>query len=381
MKVIHITLTECRNESRLLKEVTSISLLPKTKVNIVALGSKDLKTKEYFNEIFIKRINIVSRKFGKNRLSLLIKFLEFCIRSSYYIGKEKVDVLSIHCLALLPLGVFIKTFYRCILVYDAHELETETNGLSGINKKLSKFLERSLIRYVDKVIVVNESIKKWYETSYSIEPMVIFNSPPDINTKKNNYFRKKFNIRSESKILLYQGLISPGRGIEFLIKTITEMKTNNFVIIFLGYGPQVELIKKSSITNKNIFFHEAVKPEELLAITSSADIGISLIEDVCLSYRYCLPNKVFEYSMAGLPIIVSNLEEMRHFVFKYKNGWVIDMQNESSLSNLLEIIKDTNLEKYQNKSKLAAIENSWEIQEKKLLAYYGELLNRHQKGI
>jgi glycosyltransferase involved in cell wall biosynthesis len=82
----------------------------------------------------------------------------------------------------------------------------------------------------------------------------------------------------------------------------------------MGYGPLEELIRERSRKYSTIFFHPAVNPNVLLNYTSSADYGVSFIEDCCLSYRYCLPNKMFEYLMAGLPVLTSNLWEMKRLV-------------------------------------------------------------------
>ncbi|MBF4328677.1 glycosyltransferase, partial [Vibrio anguillarum] len=86
------------------------------------------------------------------------------------------------------------------------------------------------------------------------------------------------------------------------------------VLVCMGYGPLEALIQEKAHQQSTIFFHPAVTPDVLLNYTSSADYGVSFIEDSCLSYRYCLPNKMFEYLMAGLPVLTSNLFEMKRLV-------------------------------------------------------------------
>ena len=76
--------------------------------------------------------------------------------------------------------------------------------------------------------------------------------------------------------------------------------------------------------NERIHYHESVSSKILNEYTCSANIGICLIEDLCLSYKFCLPNKFFEYAMAGLPILVSDLPEMRKLVEEYDCGVVCD---------------------------------------------------------
>ena len=105
----------------------------------------------------------------------------------------------------------------------------------------------------------------------------------------------------------------------------------------MGYGTLENLIQKISKEYKNIYFHKAVSPDVLLDYTSSADFGISTIEDSCLSYRYCLPNKMFEYLMAGIPVIVSNLYEMKRLV---ESNMVGTVAKENTSDVLKEAIKE-----------------------------------------
>ena len=88
-----------------------------------------------------------------------------------------------------------------------------------------------------------------------------------------------------------------GRGIENLIDNIKKNVVEDYNFVFMGYGPLEELLKKTSKEIKNIIYVPPVDPSELPIYTSSANFGIALIEDKCLSYRYCLPNKFFEYAM------------------------------------------------------------------------------------
>ena len=172
---------------------------------------------------------------------------------------------------------------------------------------------------------------------------------------------------------MYQGGLSSGRGIEILLDAFKQIDDDS-VIVFMGYGPLEDMIKKASEEYGNIYFYPAVSPDILLDYTSSADFGISTIEDSCLSYRYCLPNKMFEYLMAEIPVIVSNLYEMKRLVENYKVGIVA---KENSPTGLKEAIKQAvqldKKELQQNIEKVKEIYN-WEEQEKVLLEVYKGLL-------
>src|SRR5690606_6727838 len=129
-----------------------------------------------------------------------------CVRVSFFYKRMNINVISVHSLGLLPLGVFLKKIYHAELVYDTHELETETNGLKGIRKKINKLLEKRLINNVDMTLVVSNSIADWYANEYGIQrPSVILNAPTHRELKANNHFREQLDIREDQIILLYQG--------------------------------------------------------------------------------------------------------------------------------------------------------------------------------
>ena len=160
------------------------------------------------------------------------------------------------------------------------------------------------------------------------------NCPPKFYKSKKDIFRAKFNLLETQKIFLYQGSLNPGRGVEVLLEAFSSFESDELVLIFMGYGSLVSTICERQ--SKNIFYHSAVPSNTLLEHTASADFGIAFVEDSCLSYRYCLPNKLFEYLMADLPVITSNLPEMRRVVEDYGVGVVSE---DNSLTGLLDAIQ------------------------------------------
>jgi len=273
-------------------------------------------------------------------------------------------------------GVIIKKFFNknVKVVYDAHEYETEINGLKGIQKFLIKRLEKFLIKYADTVICVSDAIADEYVKLYGIKkPALVLNTPPYKNIEKKDIFRETLNISKEKTIFLYQGGLSSGRGIEILLDTFREMNDDKSVIVFMGYGVLEKLVQSASKEYDNIYFHKAVTPDVLLDYTSSADFGISTIEDTCLSYRYCLPNKMFEYLMVEIPVVVSNLYEMKRLVESNNIGVVASKNSPKGLGKAIQkasLLDDLVLR--ENIQKVKEIYN-WEAQEKVLIKIYEEL--------
>lgn len=381
MNNLHISLTEFRNESRVLKETESlINGKIFSQIYIASLWCDDLPEHEIIQEnITLNRFKLITRKYSKSFLIQILKYIEFCYSILRFYRKKNIQVVNIHTLSLLPLGVILKYTYRVKLVYDAHELETETNGLRGARKSIAKKLEQLFIRSVDLTIVVSEPIADWYQHTYNIDrPIVLLNAPKLINEpQKNDYFREKFNIPSDKLLILYQGGLAKGRGIELLLEAFKSRKSNDSVIIFLGYGELEAQIKISQQANSNIFFHPSVSPQTLLQYTVSADIGVHLIENTCLCHYYCLPNKLFEYAMVGLPVIVSNMQEMRRFVNQYELGIVVNEQTPEAFNQAINNLITMDFSQLKYNARQAAIKYSWEVQEEKMFVAYHKLLTEN----
>ncbi len=373
-KVANLVFNPFINDSRVKKESLFLAKYG-FNVEVIAYLSRNLSTFEEKRYFKIRRFSYLDNAIGKKRLSKLKAYFVYVKKSSLYC--REFDILHCNDLHTLPIGFIVKRFFNknVKIVYDAHEYETEIGGLGKIEKLLAKIIERFLIRYADRVITVSDSIANEYVKLYNIEkPYLVLNTPHYKKIEKKDIFRETFGITKDQTIFLYQGGLSSGRGIEILLETFKETDDKKSIIVFMGYGPLEELIISASEENSNIYFHKAVSPDELLDYTSSADFGISTIEDSCLSYRYCLPNKMFEYLMAEIPVIVSSLYEMKRLVENNNIGVVAEENNPEGLRKAIEKAVLLDKEEIQkNIQKVKEIYN-WEEQEKVLLEVYKELI-------
>ena len=137
--------------------------------------------------------------------------------------------------------------------------------------------------------------------------------------KSLNYLRPK-----EKNVILYQGSVNVGRGLELMIETIKLLQ--DCVLVIVGSGDILEdleqMVLKEGLEDK-VKFTGRMTPSKLRGFTPSATIGISLEEDLGLNYRYALPNKLFDYIHAEVPVIVSDLPEMKKIVLEYEVGQVL----------------------------------------------------------
>jgi len=369
-KIVSIVLNNFKNDSRVLKENISLQNAGYD-VQVVALWEDGVKEKEIVQNIPVHRVKLKSKNWSKNQLVQLIKYFEFLYRVTKLY--KSADIVHCNDLNALPIGVIIKKFYKkdVKIVYDAHEYETEINGLNGIQKTLTKKLERFLIKYTDKVICVSDAIANEYVKLYNIsKPSLVLNTPPYKKIEKKDIFRETLNISKDKTIFLYQGGLSSGRGIEILLDTFKQINDDKSVILFMGYGSLEKLVEDSANKYSNIYFHKAVSPEILLDYTCSADFGILFYENSCLNHYYCSPNKMFEYLMAEIPVIVSNLYEMKRLV-EDNNIGVVAKENtpnglKEAISKAIQLDKE---ELNKNIQKVKEIYN-WEEQERVLLEVY-----------
>ncbi|WP_421294554.1 glycosyltransferase [Aeromonas veronii] len=377
MKNIHITLTEFRNESRVLKEISSLEASETfDSFTVIALGADDLPIYDSItSKAKVCRIRLLTRKLPKSAPFQLVKFIEFMVKCLLMVRKEQTQVINIHTLALLPLAWLLKQLFKVKLVYDTHELETEKNGLHGFRQRISKYIESVFICSCDLVIVVGENIADWYVNTYKIErPIVVKNSPRFRVQSPKYLFRQHLPILPEQKIVLYQGGLMKGRGVQLILDAFKERKDSHVVAVFMGYGDLATEVEQAAKNHQNIFYFPAVSPNVVLDYTASADIGISLIENTCLSYYFCMPNKLFEYAMAGIPVIVSDMKEMAEAVQAADFGVVLTEFSVDAINEAVDRLAERDLTELSNNAYQFAKAQAWEQQERIMLDGYQRML-------
>jgi len=374
-KIANLVFNSFINDSRVLKESRSLANYG-YQVHVLAHLDKNLVSFEKKDDFCIRRFSYLDRSVTRCKIVKLKAYLEYAKECINYC--KDFDIVHCNDLNTLPIGFIVKKFFNknVKIVYDAHEYETEVNGLKGLQKTVTQKLEKYLIKYADKVITVSDAIANEYVKNYNIKkPALVLNTPPYTEMEKRDIFRGALNIPKDKTIFLYQGGLSKGRGIEILLEAFQNISDKRSVIVFMGYGPLQNLVEKSAEEYDNIYFHKAVEPGVLLEYTSSADFGILFYENSCLNHYYCSPNKMFEYIMAEIPVIVSNLYEMKRLVQENKIGIVAKDNTSKGLQKAIEealLLDQNKLRK--NIQKVKKLYN-WEKQEKVLVDVYKSLDN------
>ncbi|MCK9491178.1 MAG: hypothetical protein M0Q24_03725 [Sulfurimonas sp.] len=385
MRILHLTHTDILHDARILKEMQAISKADKT-YNVHGIGVMlDEGSTATNDSIGITVHTVVLRAKKWRFLPTVVRhsltLFELMFKVFFKALRLKPNMVHCHDTFVLPLGVVLKIFTRAKLVYDAHELESNRNGLTKTLGKMTLFSEIFFWKFIDRLIIVSPSIQKWYIDNIGEKRSeIILNTP--ILEKVNEgidkkYLRKKFSIPDSSKIFIYIGIFGRGRSIENFLKVFKAEDITSH-IVFLGYGELKEDLVKISEEFSNIHVHDAVPHEKVLAVAKSADIGLCFIENVSLSDYYCLPNKLFEYAFAEIPVLASSFPDIKTVVDKYNLGKCsdVDFQSIYKATQELEIMQD--LLKI-NANDLYDL--SWSAQERKLILLYESITKEIKEGI
>lgn len=386
--IVLINSNSCtKNESRVFKEAVSLKNAGYNVIN-VAYFNNNLSNEETICGIKTVRFTMHLNKWLfdtrpflllRNKFSFLaylrvLVLFEYTLKIFFYYF-FKANYFHCYRVYTLPIGLLLKTlsFGRKKLIYDPREYESEALGVKGIFQRLVRLVEKISLKFTDGVIVVSESIGNEYKRLYNIpKTSLVLNAPQFYEVKEyKDLFRKAFNISNDSIIFLYQGAISKGRGIKELISAFQSVETNK-VIIFMGYGDSVEIVKEASKNSKNIFYHEAVDPDVLLDYTSSADIGFLILDTTCLSYYYSSPNKFFEYTQAGIPVIASELFEIKKIIECYDSGIILN-DSYVELKKCIEKITRDQISSLKTNIHVMKQRYKWEEQEKVLIDLYSTI--------
>jgi glycosyltransferase involved in cell wall biosynthesis len=260
------------------------------------------------------------------------------------------------------------------LVYDSHELATQRSRMRRLRRWWAGWTERRGLRHVDELIMTTRSRAQYMVDRYGIEfPTLVRNVPEIIDIEAGWDLHERLEIPTDRRILLYQGSIQEYRGIEESIDAVTMLE--GCVLVIIGYGyhrPVLEEMVRERGLDDVVKFFGPIPNDELLYYTASADVGMCVIRGQSLSYRWSLPNKLFEYMMAGIPVVASDFEEMGRVVQEEGVGTVCDPDDPASIAAAVRAIVDdpAAAERYRAATRDTITRYHWGVEEQALLDLY-----------
>ncbi|MBE0680046.1 MAG: glycosyltransferase [Bacteroidales bacterium] len=266
------------------------------------------------------------------------------------------------------------------LVYDAHEYFTGQHGLAErrVIHAIWKWAERLILPKVRHMITVSGSIADLYHREYGVSPVIIRNVAPSV-THLKPHDRSALGASEEDLLVVFQGSgINEGRGARELIKAMTMLERIRLVII--GSGDIIDSLRSSARESGaagRILFLPRMPWEEMMRYTMCCDAGLSLDTDTCENQRYSLPNKLFDYIAAGIPVIVSPLPEVASLIGRYGCGVVIGEVTPGAVAIALERLRDDRglLFSLREKTAEARSELNWEKEKIKEQVFFRSVID------
>ena len=370
MHLTHITLNHLDHDRRLKNQAHS-AVSAKYQVLIIALGRAGELKEE--NALF----GDVRRIFSPFVHGGPLKFIHYNLHLFFLLWHIRTDILHAHDLWVLPAAALIAAFKKRKLVYDAHEYYA---GLMIFKKRPVRklvwlFMESLLVKYIDALLTVSEPLAEKYRQRY---PNI-----SDYRVIRNLPFREQPSLKQAMSfprpfkhMLVYHGHLKPGRGLENLIRAMAHVENTGLVII--GGGELLERIRRLVCeldVSEKVIINDYVSLESIISTSAQADIGVVLFEKTSTNYSYALPNKFFEYIMAGLPVLTSDIETLSGYVQKYDLGRTVDPSDPRLIGKtILEMTGDPEaLQKWRKNAHKASEDLNWDREAEKLLKIYEKL--------
>jgi glycosyltransferase involved in cell wall biosynthesis len=256
-------------------------------------------------------------------------YAEFNLRLFFFLLTHKASLLISNDLDTLWPNYIVQKLRHIPLVYDSHEYFTGVPELENrpFVQKVWKTIERNILPGIRYMVTVNDSIAELYHQEYGIRPMVVRNIPLTKKSESGHKLcRKDLGLSEDKRIILLQGAgININRGAEEAV--LAMQFTEGATLLIIGDGdviPALKSIVREFNLHDKVCFLPRQPLERLAAFTLLADIGITLDKDTNINYRFSLPNKLFDYIQAGLPVLASPLPEIKKIIDGYRCGAMIE---------------------------------------------------------
>ena len=330
-----------------------------------------------------------ARPYRVNRMKLWFRkgvpfYAEFTIRLWFFLRRQHAQLLLANDLDTLAPNFYFARKRRIPLIYDSHEIFCEVPELqhTPLKKRIWETLEKRIVPKLKYCITVNQSIAGWFRQKYGTEFRVVRNIP-DTTAVTEVKSRTELGLPGDKKIILLQGAgINIQRGAEEAIEAMEYVE--NALLMIIGGGDAIsqlrEMAKKPVLQDK-VRFLPKMNARDLYHYTRNADIGLSLDKDTNINYRYSLPNKLFDYVNAGVPVLASSLPEVQFFVDKYRVGICIESHEPRHIAEMMNyMLNSPEYPLWKANTKVAAAENSWEQEKKVWLQLLDEISGQNKSA-
>lgn len=320
----------------------------------------------------------------------LFKAAWMFLRTTFLMVRTPADVYHAHDVPALPASYIAARLRRKPLLFDAHELPLSEMPLSKMSRSrrtihplLARLFARMLPRCAGIIATSSPMAHAISEQYHYPSVSVVRNFPMYRTVEKNDRLRQHLGLGSDVRIALYQGNIQPDRELDRLVRAASFLEPT-IVIVMMGRADPAtlsqleDLIAKEGVADR-VKIMPPVPYEELLVWTASADIGLSVLPlNYTAHLNVCLPNKLFEYMMVGVPVLASPLQAMAEVIQRYDIGCVLPSLIPSEVGSAINsmLADPAALERMrQNELKAAQQEFCWDKERQHLIDLYQKVLS------
>ena len=375
MRIANVVLNDFTRDNRVLKISESLAGAGHD-VTVVALHKAGLPLEESRGAWNVVRTRIATSALPRGTVFGVMKMAELALRTVW--RWRKVEAWHCNDIEAFVLGWCAQRLNpRLQLIYDCHEFEAERNAKPAIERRMVAWLERRTIRKAKAVITVSPSIAEAYRERYGrhgiSEVHLVRNIPEPKPAQAGpgpDHFRTRFNIPEGDFIALYQGAFTHNRGLETALEAMRGLEDTGIHLVLMGYGPLQSTVEEAAAEMSHVHVHPAVPYEAVLEHTRSADVGLVSVKPTCPSYLYCLPNKLFEYLLAGVPVLSNDLPDCRALVESLDAGAVVHDDTPEGWRGALRALQSEGTERFQPGLAKAAEALSWDREAEVLQSVY-----------
>ena len=331
------------------------------------------------------------RRRGTSWRRELVSVREFELRVAALVDGLEPDVLHAHDVSVLGLAVDAADRARALgrevpVVYDAIEnwagMPREDWGTVRRHEAVLR-LEQGYARKAAAVLTVSEPIADLLQERLRLRdrPLVVLNAPPyeaDPRVPAERV-REAAGVATGTPLVVYSGTVSAARRLDTLVQAVALLDGVHLAVVAVPYPhpswPALAELAAQLGVDDRVHQVAPVDPAELVAFLQDADAGLNPLLPGAVNHELALPNKLFEYLHAGLPLVVSEARETAAFVREHDLGAVYTSGDPQSLAAAVRRVLEAGRPDPTRARKLAQ-QYSWQTQEPLVAAAYSQALGR-----
>jgi glycosyltransferase involved in cell wall biosynthesis len=299
------------------------------------------------------------------------------------------DAVHAHDLQAVPIALAVKRAVGCPLIFDSHELHDDLSLISEAERERSRRKHRRFAPHIDGLVTVNESIGRTLRERYPAlpEPVIVRNATRYSGERVTDDGRlhRAAGLTRSTRILLYQGGFARHRGLDVLVRA-APLLPDGWALVMMGWGNFESELRRIAAevdpAGERVRFVAGAPQEELAQWTAGGSLGVIPYENVCLNHWFCTPNKIWEYPVAGVPILASPFPELAKAVEENGIGVLLaDPVTPANIAAVVAGVSDEDLSRMRERCAAFLARDNWSIYERRLIELYGRVLGGASRSV